>query len=462
MTRTPNVLWIMTDEQRPDSLGCYGSDWARTPNLDRLARQGTVFRECHVQSPMCVPSRTSMLTGRYPQQTGVFQNDKHDRPVLDPELETFPQLFAGAGYRTASLGKWHAPRHPIWQELDDFSGFYDVADPVELGPGYSERDHRVVKNPGSFMDTIEVPVIIGGIYPHHDWGADPASHLTDLALEWLREVAATGQPFLLRVSFVWPHTPVLVPRPWDTLYAPDEVPCAALDQDALAGRAAYDRWIAGYERGMDMPMAQWRQAAADYYALCAYVDHQVGRLMHQLDRLGIADDTVVVYNADHGRNMGEMGMCQKATFDPEVWRVPFLVSLPGRVPAGAVRDDLCEAIDLGRTLLGLAGIEPDPGMQGRDLFASDEPEAVFGVTDLLGYRRVGVRTRRYRYDCTYAFEGERCPVDRRDPNLFDLQHDPDQRTNLAGDAATASVERDLYERLHRWMSVHDQEAGTPT
>ncbi|MCL5269566.1 MAG: sulfatase-like hydrolase/transferase [bacterium] len=109
--KRPNVLWIQTDEQRPDSLGCYGSTWARTPNLDRLAREGAVFNECHVQSPVCVASRTSQLFCRYPQELGVYDNKYfYEAGILDPDLPSFPQIFARAGYRTASYGKWHTPR----------------------------------------------------------------------------------------------------------------------------------------------------------------------------------------------------------------------------------------------------------------------------------------------------------------------------------------------------------------
>lgn len=452
--KRPNVLWIQTDEQRPDSLGCYGETWARTPNIDRLAASGSTFLQCHVQSPMCVPSRTSMLTGTYPQETRVFSNAVQGQDgVLDPDMKAFPNVFADAGYRTCSNGKWHTPNHPTWQEKVSFYAFLDVADAVQLHPPFTDEEHRVIKNPGSFMDTVKIPVIIGGVYPYHDWGANPGSHLTDMSIEWLRRAATSDQPFLLRVSYAWPHTPVLVPRPWDAYYDPSEVKCRSLNRKAHDERSSYDRWLAGVELGMDMTMDQWRRCAADYYGLCAFLDHEVGRLMRALDELGLMDDTIVAYNADHGRGMGEYGHCQKGTFDTQVWRVPFIVSWPGHVPAGEVRDDLCELMDFGATLCALAGLDVPDGMRGRNLLDSAEPDAVFGVLDMFYTRRAAIRTREYRYDCTYLYAEQRCSGADLDPNLIRIADDPDEERNLAHDEAFASVAAELYGQLDRWMRI---------
>lgn len=459
--RRPNVLWIQTDEQRPDSLGCYGEAWAKTPNIDALATRGTTFHECHVQSPMCVPSRTSMLTGRYPQEIGVYSNAvQGEAGVLDPELKAFPNVFAESGYRTASLGKWHTPAHPTWQEAVAFYAFLDVADACQLYRPFTDDGQRVIKNPGSFMDTVDIPVILGGVYPHVRFGDNPGTHLTDMSIEWLRRATTNDQdddqPFLLRVSYAWPHTPVLPPSPWDRLYDADEVKCNA---HAAGGRAhdersSYDRWLARVEGGMRMSVAQWRQAAADYYGLCSFVDHEVGRLMRALSELGLLDNTIVAFNVDHGRSMGEYGHIAKGIYDREVWRVPFVVSAPGRVPEGEHRDELCELMDFGATLCALAGLDRAEGMRGRDLFADDEsaPEAVYGVLDMFSFRRAAVRTDRYRYDCTYAIDGQKASTKELDANLIDLDDDPLEVNNLADDPAMTAVATDLYGLLDAWMS----------
>jgi choline-sulfatase len=441
----PNVLWIMTDEHRPDSLGCFGSRWARTPNLDRVAQRGTVFHECHVQSPVCVPCRTSMLTGRYPQEINVYENSVAFKDgILDPSIKTFPELFAAAGYRTCSLGKWHTPNHPTWQKAVNFTLMPKVAGYYSLPAPYSEAEHHVIKRPGG------TSIILGGIYPEANWGETLSGHLTDMAIDWLKGAAKSDQPFLLRVSHLWPHTPVLDPRPWDQLYAPGDVPCRANNRQAYQTRAQYDRRFADRQRGMDIPLETWRQICAYYYGLVAYVDHEVGRLLRALDELGLAEKTIVALNADHGKSLGEAGLCEKGTFDREVWRVPMIISWPGHIPEGEHRHDLVELIDFGPTICAQAGIAKAPGMHGRDLFHSREPEAVFGVIGL-GVRRAAVRTKKYRFDCTVADDGGNVGFDRCDPNLFDLEADPFEERNLAQDPAHAAAVKEHYQRMQLWM-----------
>ena len=459
MKDKPNILWIQTDEQRPDSLGCYGSQWARTPNLDGLARRGTVFHECHVQSPLCVPSRTSMLTCRYPTETNVLTHDSGLRDgLLSADDKTFVNLFADAGYHTRSIGKWHTPNHPTWQVQEEFalfteSGAPTVANPVSLVPPYSDQEHRVIKRKGLSA------IIMSGLYPYHDWGATPSSHLTDRAIEWLQQEAAREEPFLLRVSHLWPHTPVLVPRPWDQLYAPDDIPFRPFNRKAYENRSTFDREHSDLEDCADLPEATWRRCRADYFALCAYLDHQVGRRLRALDQIGLADDTIVAYNSDHGRSLGELGLSEKCNFDREVWRVPFILSGPGLIPEGEQRHDLAELMDFGPTLCGLTGIDLTPGMRGRNLFDSTEPEAVFGVVDpvhidgLPQQRRAALRTRRFRYDCTVERDGQQVAIDECDANLIDLESDPLEEVNLAYDPRHAHTARDLHCKIEEYAAL---------
>jgi len=453
----PNILWIQTDEQRPDSLECHGSSWARTPNLDQLARQGTVFHECHVQSPLCTPSRTSMLMGRYPQETNVLSNaPQFQDGYLHSSDKSFVNLFADAGYRTASIGKWHTPNHPTWQENEDFilfdisgtgKGRVEVADCFSLVPPYSEPEHRVIKREGPS------PIIMSGVYPYHDWGATPSSHITDRAIAWLRDASTGDKPFLLRVSHLWPHSPVLVPPPWDKVCAPGDMPYRPLNRQAQAGRAAYDRDLIASVGATELPEAAWRRIMADYYGLCAHVDHEVGRLLRALDSFGLSENTIVAYNADHGKSLGEIGLSEKGCFDREVWRVPFLLACPGLVPEGAHRQDLMELMDFGPTLCALARVTYPSTMRGRDLFASSEPEMVFGVIEAVGRVRAAVRTRKYRFDCTISRDGEPVAPEACDANLIDLENDPLEEANLAHRPDHAAIAADLYQRVQRWLML---------
>ncbi len=452
----PNVLWIQTDEQRPDSLGCYGSAWAKTPVIDALAAKGTVFTECHVQSPVCVPSRSSMLFCKYPPELDIYENVKQFKDgYLDPAQKTWVNCLADAGYRTVSLGKWHTPNHPTWQENQLFDLFHEAADYYQLRGEFKgkESEYRVVNRQGE-----RYPIIIGGIYPHHDYGVTPATYLTDLAVDKLQELQKGDQPWLLRVSYIWPHTPVLAPEPWDRLYDPQEVPSRAVNRAAYETRSAYDRWFADYQGGFKLDEKTWRQCAADYYGLCAHVDNQVGRLVQELERLGLLDGTIVAFNADHGRSLGEAGLCEKGTYDREVWRVPFVFSCPGLIPEGKTDAQLCELLDFGATITALCGVPLAEGMRGRNVFTSSAPEAVFGIIEIGDYRRAGVFNGKYRFDCTVAYKYALLPEAECDPNLFDLEADPHEEQNLAQNPEYAPLMKELYGRIRSWLKETDNTA----
>lgn len=459
----PNIVWIQTDEQRPDSLGCYGSEWAKTPHLDALAERGALFLECHVQSPVCIPSRTSMLAGKYPQELNVMGNFQieggkiSNQPGLLPDgFKFFPNLFADEGYSTANIGKWHTPRHKTWQDDQLFILFDDVTGFYALDEKYNEADYRVVKRPKGSS------IIIGGVYPEQPDGANPSSHVTDMAIKWLRDYVEKneGKPFLLRVSHLWPHTPVLVPEKWDGFYDPDEVLCNPNNKKVFEERSEYDRTLAKGHGGMELSEETWKQNAADYYALCAYVDSEVGRLLDALDELGLTDNTIVAYNSDHGRNMGEYGTCEKNTFDREVWRTPFILAGPG-IPEGLKTDELCELLDFGPTLCGLADIPYPVEKHGRALFNSEAPDAVFGIIQTWKlWTRVAVRTEKYRYECTLAYHNQFADRQHRieegdfDPNLFDLENDPMEQHNLVNNPEMAPVIKELHARIEQWLKEY--------
>lgn len=462
--KSPNIIWFHVDEQRPDSLGCYGSIWAKTPNLDRLAKQGAVFQECHVQSPVCVPSRTSQLFCRYPQDVGVYDNKYYYKDgIVNPEWMTFPQIFAANGYRTCSFGKWHTPNHPTWQENTLWQHFATVG-MYALRNTSLEESHRIVKRPKGSS------IILAGIYPHDHWGATSSSQITDMSLRWLEENSQSNQPFFLRVSHLWPHTPVLPPSPWHELYSAEEIPCN-LDEYARAKqqRSGFDQMLANGQGGELLDEKTWRWIRQCYYGLCAQLDHQVGRVLHRLDELGLTQNTIIVYSSDHGKHLGEYGCCEKCSFDREVWRVPFIIAGPGVKP-GQIRTDLCEAMDLGPTLLSLAGLKSVDSMCGRDLFSSDEPDSVFGVIemggkneptrpyakDTQGLRRAGIRTKRWRCDFTISLKGgvETKSAKQVDASLFDVKNDPWEMLNLAKQEKHAKILNDLIQRTQEWYQKH--------
>ncbi len=485
----PNILWIQTDEHRPDSLGCYGSTWAKTPNIDALAARGVVMRYNVFQSPVCVASRCSQLSSLYQQECKTPLAETEMVPGLLPDsFITFPEVFARAGYETVNIGKSHTPPHPTWQR-NSAEGIVDprYADYCAMGPGYDDAQYHVVKRPGIHR------IIVAGTYPA--FFGNPSRNHTDAALEYLRN-RNTNRPFLLRVSHNWPHTPVLPPPPFDRLYQADEIPIQFYDVRAYRGRARFDRAMADAQRMAELTMEQYRQMWKDYMGLVGYVDYEVGRLMAGLEALGLEDNTVVLFSSDHGRSLGEFGHGEKCAFDEQVWRVPFIWHWPGKIPEGETREDLCELIDTGRTLAALAGLDGRIPSQwrGRDLFGGSVPppeeQAVFGqigfpnrnapplkhelvkarmklleanlgmplpeLNPSFALMRVAVRTHRYRMDISWMQDGRRIPLPDADGNLFDLAADPAQSVNLWHDPASQPVVEDLNRRLEQWFERLDK------
>lgn len=450
MPSHPNIVWIQTDEQRPDSLSCYGSQWAKTPALAELAATGIVFRNAVCQAPVCVPSRSSQLSARYPQEIGVLNNWATGSTFPKGTI-TFPEIFAEAGYDVVSFGKRHTPRHPIWAKGTTSGVNQAITGFCSLAEGYDNAKHHVVQRGGT------PPLIVAGTYPADS--PNQSATITDEATAYLEARTASSPPFLLRVSHIWPHTPVLPPAPFDTLYDPDDLPIRFYDEQANATRAHYDRVIAERDGMKTLSRTEIRQVWKDYMGLCAYVDSEVGRLLSALDRLGMRENTIILYSADHGKLLGEWGAGEKDVFDSEVWRVPFVWSWPGHIPERTTRTASCELIDTARTLLTLAGLanKIPATYQGRPLFHSEPSDAVFGATRSEWYfpkeaqdLRLAIRTERYRMDVTWPIDGSRPSEEDMDGNLFDLRSDPWERRNLWKARDYASARTELIDRLQAW------------
>ena len=440
----PNVLWIYCDELRTDALGCYGNPHAamQTPHIDALAQSGVRFDNCFCNSPVCVASRTSVLTGRYPEQTGVYHNEAvwpHYRfgEQFDEPPRTFPARFAQHGYRTANFGKVHVPASlDVWQHSEtDGSGmgeFYEGVDAASL---------QIVRPPG-------IPTAVGGVYPGDR--PYPPAKVTDNTLRWLSKIDGAHEPFLARVSLLQPHTPVFPPPPFDRLYLHASFPDSV---DRSCALSQFEQRFAEIIRADEMSAEEIFLAHVHYYGLVAWIDSQVGRLLDFLHTRGQLEQTIVVFEADHGASLGECGRFQKQTFAPESQRVPRLISWPGTLSA-AQRPDLCESLDLARTLCTLADVPADAQFEGRDLFHDLPPAAVYST---IGYgfqssrafpnlgvgeyadgrgwpRRACVRTEQYRLDKNVRIGGERVAEMDEDTFLADVRGDPDEKTNLAGEA----------------------------
>lgn len=428
----PNVLWLMTDEQRTDSLGCYGSPWARTPHLDRLARSGTVFDNAVTPAPVCVPARVSLFAGKDPHETGVWWNDPQHGLTM-PHLVT---CFADAGYRTASFGKQdHRATNPAFQTerslvLSDEVHYFSYA------PGYSEEEYGVLK----FADGPH-PWIFAGVFPGPEEHTAEAQ-VVDETLAWLD---AGDEPFMLHVSFNAPHTPVVPPLRFRDAIDPALIEFAAEAESLPDDPPEWIRdgllHIAGSSSLGPKGRAIMRQ---HYYAQVAFVDDQFGRLLGAMEAAGRLDNTIVAYVSDHGTHLGDFGLVQKQTFFEPVVTVPYFFSWPGVIRDGVHIDTPVETRQLLPTVLDLAEV-PAPQEIRSDSLApalrGDAPPAArpvfseftLGSFDLRHDERL-VMVRDEQWKLTMSMDA---PQDRV---LVDLERDPLERHNLR-DEEPAVVQR---------------------
>ena len=443
--RRPNVLLILADDLTASALGSYGNLQCRTPNLDRLAGRGVLFTRAYSQYPVCAPSRAAMMSGLYPAAIGVDGNGGASR--FGENLGERPSLgecFRDAGYFTARVSKIFHMRVPgdITAGVDgpdhaaSWSERYNCPGPEWKTAG----EHAMLSNEELSPDPerhygLGFGTAFYTVRAAPDAARQPDVQAADRAIELLR--AHAGEPFFLALGFVRPHVPLVAPEAWFDAY-----PAHAL---TLAPRQAND-WddipppgISAYNaaaRGLGDPARQ-REVLRAYYAAVSFMDAQVGRVLDELDALGLADDTLVVFASDHGFHLGEHDFWQKLSLHEESARIPLILAGPGIAPARSAA--LVEQVDLYPTLVGLAGLSVPPHCQGRNLAPLlDDPAG--SVRDA-AYCRNGnahlLRTQRYAYIEYPGGEVE----------LYDMDADPRQFSNLADLPAHAATRAQLAAEL---------------
>ncbi|MFP6905874.1 MAG: sulfatase [Verrucomicrobiota bacterium] len=413
----PNVLFIAIDDLN-DWIGCMnGHPQAQTPNLDRLARKGTLFLNAHCNAPICGPSRASLLSGRYPHTTGVYNQPK-GKPGLYADKRFFrgkmlPEAFSQAGYATYGVGK---VGHGI--KLEDLFQVFGTKGGSGPKPG-TRRFHYTPQGPYTGTQT--------------DWGAFPdrdelmPDHQTaDWAVEHLEKMDG-DKPFFLAVGFNRPHVPFYVPQKWFDRYPLDEIQLPAIRKNdfndipetsrAMHELPRYPTWNVLEQDG------QFSRCVQAYLACITFVDHQVGRVLDALEAGPHAKNTVIVLFSDHGYHLGEKDRVSKHSLWEESTRVPLIIAKPGR-EAKRSRHPV-GLIDLYPTLLELCKLPPRPELEGQSLAGIiDGDEAKWRFATLTTYARGNhaLRSTRYRYiRCEDGSE-----------ELYDHDKDPMEWTNLAG------------------------------
>ena len=476
--KKPNVLFIVVDDLRPE-LGGYGKDYIKSPNLDRLAKTALVFNRAYCQQAVCSPSRSSVMTGTRPDTTKVWDLSTHFRTAL-PEVVTLGQHFKSHGYFVQGMGKiyhggyddpptWSIP----WQKpqaikyalpenvaLDGrrFEGEPDGDAPAKSKKNKKDGPSTTPDGPPSTGLNSRGPAFEGAEVPDNTF---QDGKVAELAVSTLRSLSQKPEPFFLAVGFIKPHLPFVSPKKYWDLYDPATIqlapnkfrPKGAPDYAILSGGEL--RNYHGIPEG-PIPDDLARRLKHGYYAAVSYTDAQVGRVLDELNRLGLRQNTVVILWGDHGWKLGEHdAWCKHSNVENDV-NAPLLLSVPGMKHPGAHTDALVEFVDIYPTLSELAGLPLPSHLEGTSLKPLlDDPQrpwksAAFsqyprsggktGAGALMGYT---MRTDRHRFT-VWVGRKDHTEVDAME--LYDHQNDPQENTNIANDPANAQLVKQLMEQ----------------
>ncbi|WP_198141309.1 sulfatase [Verrucomicrobium spinosum] len=464
----PNVLFIAVDDLRPE-FGAYGSKIVKSPHLDRLAASGVTFQHAYCQQAVCSPSRSSLLTGARPDTTQVYDLVRHFRKSL-PDVVTLPQHFKNQGYYVQGMGKlyhsglddpasWSVP----WTKPQLPHGVYGLPENQNLGKKLTAEARAAGKKPNAARR--------GPAFESSD-SPDNAFHdgaLADMAVAALREASAKNQPFWLGVGFIRPHLPFVAPKKYWDLYDPAQIELAPNPQPArdappyAVTNFGELRNYAGIPQQGPIPDALARQLKHGYYAAISYMDAQVGRLLDELDRLGLRNNTIIVLWGDHGWKLGEHGSwCKHSTVENDT-NAPLLVSVPGLKSAGQKTAALVEFVDIYPSLAELCGLPLPAHLEGTSFVpVLNEPSRAWKSAAFSQYPRgakeagvavMGYSMRTEKYRLTRW-------VDRTDASkvvaleLYDHQTDPQENINLAADPAKADLVKQLSAQAEQgWQAA---------
>ncbi len=458
--KRPNILLIYTDQQRQDSLGCYGSKHAITPNLDKLAQEGMRFDKYFVNNPVCMPSRMAMLTGRYCSSLGVGTNGI---PIPDSAV-SIQQMVKPYGYNTAQIGKLHFQPHARRDHRDPhpsygFDTFILSDEPGCYDDAYTKWVESIAPEQVSKVRTALPPAALEvgrPVYsevgrdthePYTFEGDEDLTHSAFVASETCRylETADKNKPFFAIAGFYAPHTPVNPPKKFIDMYNPDMLP--------LPVKGVDEPWSKILEH---LNEKDWRKIVAYYLALVSHVDDCVGRILDTLDKQGLADDTLVIFTSDHGEYLGDHGRIQKGMPGHDcIVNVPLIIRHPGKISKGTSTDAMVEGVDIVPTILEWCGIQVPSFVQGSSI-----KNLLLGETDThredilieffepFGKKETTLRTDRFKYYLNSY--GEEL--------LYDLEIDPKELVN-----AIAFPEfQETISKLRLRMLLRIQEAAYPS
>lgn len=444
--RKPNVLFIAIDDLRPE-LGCYGHNIVQSPNIDRLAKEGVLFNRAYCQQAVCSPSRTSLMTGRRPNTTKVWDLKTHFRTTI-PSVVTLPQYFKKNGYYTQSIGKiYHDPKSA--QDSLSWTGQEILSETTKEGKYVLASNLQIKSAKAASVELADVPdnAYIDG-------------QVADKAVEELNKIK--DKPFFLAVGFRRPHLPFSAPKKYWDIYDREDISFPTqktVPQNIPAYAAHQNQELRGYsDIGLNTVIQNTKiqELLHGYYAAISYTDAQIGKILTELERLNLTENTIIVLWSDHGFHLGEKGLWAKSTNYELDTRVPLIISAPGK-KQNVVSNGLVELVDLYPTLVELGGMKIPDSLEGTSLVPlltkPDQPwkTAAFsqfprpwiykGSPELMGY---AMRTDHYRFIEWRDFKTDTITA----IELYNVQDDPAELNNIANLPKNELLIKELKQKLN--------------
>ena len=463
----PNVLFIAVDDLRPE-LGCYGASHIQSPNIDRLANSGTVFLRAYCQQAVCSPSRTSLMTGLRPDSTKVYDLQTHFRTHV-PNVVSLAQHFKSNGYRCLSMGKiYHSG-------LDDLPSWSEPALKPSGGSIYATEENKqlvarkLAEGKKKGLKGVTLSRAARGSVTEIGEVADEEytdGAVAQLAVKTLQELQAKQQPFFLAVGFLRPHLPFNAPKKYWDMYDPAKIQLASNPfPPKNAPAMALTSWgemrvYGGVPAKGDVTPEQARHLKHGYYACVSFTDANVGRLLNELERLKLADNTIVVLWGDHGWKLGEHNAwCKHTNFELDA-NAPLIIRAPGQKAPGAKSKALVEFVDVFPTLCDLAALPKPDHLEGSSASALlNQPNLPWKAAAFSQYPRgklmgYSMKTDRYRF--TAWKDTKTGTVEARE--LYDHQTDDAENNNLA----VVDAHAELISQLQTQLDAGWQKAKPPT
>ncbi|MCF6472366.1 DUF4976 domain-containing protein [Nonomuraea sp. MG754425] len=449
-----NLLFLMTDQHRVDTLGCYGNPHVATPNLDRLAASGTRFDRFYTPTAICTPARASLLTGQAPFRHRLLANYERNVGYLEDlrqDAFTFPEALKERGYNLGLIGKWHGgtSRNAASYGFDgpDLPGWHNPVDHPDYLAYLEERG----------LPPYQISDLIRGTTPNGNQGNllaarlhQPAEatfehYLATRAIEHMERYAAEGRPFFLATHFFGPHLPYLLPDEYFDMYDPSLVELPPSIAETFEGKPPVQRNYSDHWTFDTIPIEVTRKLIAVYWGYVTLIDQQIGRILDRMDELGLTDRTSVFFTSDHGEFTGAHRLHDKGpAMYEDIYRICGIVRIPGAPPQ--VREEFVTLTDCTATILELAGCDPKPAVDSRSLVPLVRGEHPEWPGELLAefhghhfpYPQRMIRDDRYKLVVNPESVNE----------LYDLHTDPHELSNRYTHPELAPVRRRLMRRLY--------------